>query len=150
MASKAELQAEAKALGCVFNSKTTKAELEALIASATPVEEPESSEVPEFVPAVPADPSVPMIVTGMPTTASGTLSVSNMTPGRTLVSVTFNKGEMDDAILANAAVSAKPADPALGPGLVEHGVGLGRHRVEDGPVPVAGTVVLVTPERGPR
>lgn len=36
----------------------------------------------------------------------------------------------------------------FGPGLVEHGVGLGRWRVEDGAVPVEGTVILVAPERG--
>lgn len=41
MATKSELQAEAEDLGLEFTSKTTKAELSALVAAAAPVERPD-------------------------------------------------------------------------------------------------------------
>ena len=68
----------------------------------------------------------------MATTKSGTLSADD------------RKG----AAKAPTAKTLAKDGAELGPGLVEHGVGLGRHRVEDGPVPAEGTVILVTPERG--
>jgi len=146
MASKSELQAEAKALGCVFNSKTTIPQLEALIAIA---QKPLPHGSRERINAREAEwlaqhqaPSAPLTTASASTvrTASGTLSATTITNGLGSVTIT--------STLDPAPPLPEPADPALGPGLVEHGVGLGRHRVEDGPVAPVGTVVLVTPERG--
>lgn len=78
-----------------------------------------------------------------PVTKSGTLSAADRKP------------ELAPPVpVSKPARKPKPAavvealSPELGPGFVEHGVGVGRHRVEDGLVPAPGTVVLVPPERG--
>lgn len=79
----------------------------------------------------------PRIAKG-PTTKSGTLSAADRKPATAKAEVA--------ALVEDA--KARIADASDGPGLVEHGAGLGRHRPEDGPTPAEGTVILVTPERG--